>query len=58
MRPSPRAHLGGGARELGFNDRGVANQDQLERRIGDESTQRTGYAFRRTAVTTHHIDGD
>ena len=44
--------------QRGFYDGGVAHEDQLEGGIGDEGVQRSGYALRRTAVATHHIDGD
>jgi hypothetical protein len=47
-----------GARERRFDDFGIADEDQFEFAVGFEGAQRTGYAFRRTAVTTHHIDGD
>jgi hypothetical protein len=41
-----------------FDDFGLAHEDQLEGGIGGECAQRAGYALRRTAVATHHIDGD
>ena len=44
--------------ELRLYDFGFADEDELEGGIGDESAQRAGYAFRRTAVTTHYVDGD
>ena len=41
-----------------LDDFGFADEDELESGIGDEGAQRAGYAFRRTAVTTHYVDGD
>jgi hypothetical protein len=53
-----RAHGSRRCRERGFDDLGFSDEDELERRVGFEGAQGTGYAFGRTAVTTHHIDGD
>ena len=53
-----RTHAGRRARERGFDDSGIAHEDQLEGGIVDERAQRAGNALRRTAVATHHIDGD
>ena len=55
---SARAHAGRRARERGLDDLGFADEDELEGGIGGERAQGAGNAFRRTAVTTHHIDGD
>ena len=55
---SARAHAGGAPRQRGFDDCGVTHEDQLEGGIGGERAQRAGNALRRTAVATHHIDGD
>ena len=49
-----RRHMG----QRGFDDGGVTHEYQLEGGIGGEGAQRSGYALRRTAVATHHIDGD
>src|SRR4030095_7716310 len=40
------------------DDFGFADEDEFEGGVGDQCAQRTGYAFRRTAVTTHYVDGD
>ena len=53
-----RPRLGARMGERRLNDFGFADEDELERGIGGEGTQRAGYAFRRTAVTTHYVDGD
>jgi hypothetical protein len=52
------AQFGRRTGEGGLDDLGLADQDEFEAAIGVERAQGTGYAFRRTAITTHHIDGD
>jgi hypothetical protein len=58
MHRDARAHVGRRTRDSGFDDGRKTHEDQLEGRIGGERAQRAGNALRRTAVATHHIDGD
>jgi hypothetical protein len=53
-----RANVGCRTGKRGFDDVRLADEYQLEGGIDSEGVQRAGYAFRRAAVTTHHIDGD
>ena len=48
----------GCAGERGFDDLGLPDEDELEGGIGGERAQCARNALRRTAVATHHIDGD
>jgi hypothetical protein len=45
-------------RQRGFDDLGFPHEDELEGGVGDERSQSARNALRRTAVATHHIDGD
>jgi hypothetical protein len=52
------AYVGRRRGERSFDDLRITHEDQLEGGIGDQGAQRAGNTLRRTAVTTHHIDGD